>query len=51
MARHGFGRSMAPDRTAPLQEDAVIWPRPGGEREVYVRIIPSQITGRRIEIR
>ena len=34
-----------------LQEDAVIWPWPGGEREVYVRIIPSQITGRRIEIR
>jgi hypothetical protein len=24
---------------------------PAGEREVYVRIIPSQITGRRIEIR
>ena len=34
-----------------LQEDAAIWPWPGGDREVYVRIIPSQITGRRIEIR
>src|SRR5271165_1213811 len=34
-----------------LQEDVVIWPWPGGEREVYVRIVPSQITGRRIEIR
>ena len=34
-----------------LQEDAALWPWPGGEREVYVRIIPSQITGRRIEIR
>ena len=34
-----------------LQEDAVIWPWAGGEREVYVRILPSQITGRRIEIR
>ena len=34
-----------------LQEDATIWPWPGGEREVYVRIVPSQITGRRIEIR
>ncbi len=33
-----------------LQEDAVVWPWPGGEREVYVRIVPSQITGRRIEI-
>ena len=34
-----------------LQADAAVWPWPGGEREVYVRIIPSQITGRRIEIR
>jgi nitroimidazol reductase NimA-like FMN-containing flavoprotein (pyridoxamine 5'-phosphate oxidase superfamily) len=34
-----------------LQEDAVVWPWAGGEREVYVRVIPSQITGRRIEIR
>jgi len=28
-----------------------VWPWASGEREVYVRIIPSQITGRRIEIR
>jgi nitroimidazol reductase NimA-like FMN-containing flavoprotein (pyridoxamine 5'-phosphate oxidase superfamily) len=34
-----------------LQEDAAVWPWPGDEREVYVRIIPSQITGRRIELR
>ena len=34
-----------------LQEDAEVWPWPGGEREVYVRIIPTHITGRRIEIR
>jgi nitroimidazol reductase NimA-like FMN-containing flavoprotein (pyridoxamine 5'-phosphate oxidase superfamily) len=34
-----------------LQADAALWPWPGGEREVYVRILPSQITGRRIEIR
>jgi transcriptional regulator with XRE-family HTH domain len=34
-----------------LQEDAAVWPWPGGEREVYVRITPVQITGRRIEIR
>jgi transcriptional regulator with XRE-family HTH domain len=32
-----------------LQEDAVVWPWPGDDREVYVRIIPSQITGRRIQ--
>jgi nitroimidazol reductase NimA-like FMN-containing flavoprotein (pyridoxamine 5'-phosphate oxidase superfamily) len=34
-----------------LQADAAVWPWPGSEREVYVRILPSQITGRRIEIR
>jgi nitroimidazol reductase NimA-like FMN-containing flavoprotein (pyridoxamine 5'-phosphate oxidase superfamily) len=32
-----------------LQEDTTVWPWPGGDREVYVRIIPSQITGRRIQ--
>jgi transcriptional regulator with XRE-family HTH domain len=32
-----------------LREGAVIWPWPGGDREAYVRILPSQITGRRIE--
>jgi nitroimidazol reductase NimA-like FMN-containing flavoprotein (pyridoxamine 5'-phosphate oxidase superfamily) len=31
-----------------LQEDAALWPWAGGEREVYVRIIPREITGRRI---
>jgi len=34
-----------------LQEDAAVWPWAGGEREVYLRIIPAQITGRRIELR
>ena len=34
-----------------MQDDAVVWPWAGGEREVYVRIIPGQITGRRIETR
>ena len=33
-----------------LQEDAAVWPWPGGEREVYVRIVPREITGRRIEL-
>lgn len=32
-----------------LREDAGVWPWPGGDREVYVRILPSQITGRRVE--
>ena len=43
-------RVMHPAELHRLQEDAAVWPWPGGEREVYVRIIPSQITGRRIEI-
>jgi nitroimidazol reductase NimA-like FMN-containing flavoprotein (pyridoxamine 5'-phosphate oxidase superfamily)/DNA-binding transcriptional regulator YiaG len=34
-----------------LQEDAAVWPWPGGERDVYVRIVPREITGRRIELR
>ena len=34
-----------------LQEDAAVWPWAGGEREVYVRIIPREVTGRRIELR
>ena len=34
-----------------LREDAAVWPWPGGERDVYVRIIPREITGRRIELR
>jgi nitroimidazol reductase NimA-like FMN-containing flavoprotein (pyridoxamine 5'-phosphate oxidase superfamily) len=34
-----------------LPEKAAVWPWPGGEREVYVRIVPSQVTGRRIELR
>jgi hypothetical protein len=34
-----------------VRRDAAIWPWPGGDRDVYVRIIPDTITGRRIEIR
>ena len=34
-----------------LQEDAVVWPWAGGEREVYVRIVPREVSGRRIELR
>jgi len=32
-----------------MMEEAVVWPWADGDREVYVRIVPSQITGRRIE--
>jgi hypothetical protein len=51
-----LGRAPAPRGAHPaelrrLQEDAAVWPWPGGEREVYVRIVPSEITGRRIELR
>ncbi len=34
-----------------LREDAVLWPWAGGTREVYLRIIPAKVTGRRIETR
>ena len=32
-----------------LRDSAAVWPWAGGEREVYVRIVPARITGRRIE--
>jgi len=32
-----------------IQDDAAVWPWPGGDREVYLRIIPNRITGRRIQ--
>jgi transcriptional regulator with XRE-family HTH domain len=44
-------RVLHPAELRRLQEDAVVWPWAGGEREVYVRIVPAHVTGRRIEIR
>jgi nitroimidazol reductase NimA-like FMN-containing flavoprotein (pyridoxamine 5'-phosphate oxidase superfamily) len=38
-----------PSELRHLRESAAVWPWPGGEREVYVRIVPARITGRRIE--
>lgn len=32
-----------------VQRDTTVWPWPGDDRDVYVRIIPDTITGRRIE--
>jgi len=34
-----------------VRRDATIWPWPGGDRDVYVRITPVTITGRQIESR
>jgi transcriptional regulator with XRE-family HTH domain len=34
-----------------VRRDAAIWPWPGGDRDVYVRITPDTISGRRIESR
>ena len=34
-----------------IRRDAAIWPWPGDDRDVYVRIIPDTITGRRIQSR
>jgi nitroimidazol reductase NimA-like FMN-containing flavoprotein (pyridoxamine 5'-phosphate oxidase superfamily) len=44
-------RVVHPAELRHLQEDAPVWPWAGGEREVYVRIVPREITGRRIELR
>jgi transcriptional regulator with XRE-family HTH domain len=44
-------RVVHPQELRSLQEDAALWPWAGGEREVYVRIVPREITGRRIELR
>jgi hypothetical protein len=30
-----------------MREDAVVWPWAGGTREVYIRIVPVKVTGRR----
>jgi nitroimidazol reductase NimA-like FMN-containing flavoprotein (pyridoxamine 5'-phosphate oxidase superfamily) len=32
-----------------MRTEATVWPWPGGERDVYIRVIPDRITGRRIE--
>ena len=34
-----------------MRHDTAIWPWPGGDRDVYVRVIPDKISGRRIESR
>jgi nitroimidazol reductase NimA-like FMN-containing flavoprotein (pyridoxamine 5'-phosphate oxidase superfamily) len=48
------GRAHCVTNPAELQivrRDASIWPWPGGDRDVYVRVMPDAITGRRIESR
>ena len=34
-----------------MRQDTAIWPWPGADRDVYVRIVPDTISGRRIESR
>jgi nitroimidazol reductase NimA-like FMN-containing flavoprotein (pyridoxamine 5'-phosphate oxidase superfamily) len=51
LARGPAHRVAHPAELRHLQEDAAVWPWPGGEREVYVRIVPREISGRRIELR
>ncbi len=34
-----------------MRQDAGIWPWPGDDRDVYVRVIPDTVSGRRIESR
>jgi hypothetical protein len=38
-----------PAELCDLRASAAVWPWPGGEREVYVRIVASRITGRQIK--
>jgi nitroimidazol reductase NimA-like FMN-containing flavoprotein (pyridoxamine 5'-phosphate oxidase superfamily) len=33
-----------------IRQDVEVWPWPGDDREVYVRILPTHITGRRIRV-
>lgn len=44
-------RVLQPYELRHVREAAAVVPWPGGKRETYVRIVPSQITGRRIEAR
>jgi threonine dehydrogenase-like Zn-dependent dehydrogenase len=37
-----------PAELSRLRRDAAIWPWPGGDRDVYVRILPGTVTGRRL---
>ncbi|MGH3191239.1 MAG: helix-turn-helix domain-containing protein [Streptosporangiaceae bacterium] len=37
-----------PAELSRLRRDTAIWPWPGGDRDVYVRILPGTITGRRL---
>jgi nitroimidazol reductase NimA-like FMN-containing flavoprotein (pyridoxamine 5'-phosphate oxidase superfamily) len=34
-----------------MREEAAVWPWAGGTREVYIRVVPVKVTGRRIETR
>jgi transcriptional regulator with XRE-family HTH domain len=34
-----------------IRRDASLWPWPGGDRDVYVRVVPDTITGRQVESR
>jgi hypothetical protein len=45
---HRVAHPAAIDR---MRRDVTLWPWTGGDRDVYVRISPDTITGRRIENR
>jgi transcriptional regulator with XRE-family HTH domain len=44
-------RAAHPAELQHVRRQAAIWPWPGGDRDVYVRIVPDKISGRRIESR
>jgi nitroimidazol reductase NimA-like FMN-containing flavoprotein (pyridoxamine 5'-phosphate oxidase superfamily) len=49
LARGQAHRVLQPGELRRVRETAAVVPWAGGTRETYVRIVPSQITGRRIE--
>ncbi len=51
LARGRAHRVTHPAELGHLRRDAAIWPWPGGDRDVYLRIIADTITGRRIQSR
>ena len=49
LVRGSAHRVAHPAELRHVRRDTAVWPWPGGDRDVYVRIIPDRVTGRRIE--
>jgi len=49
LVRGSAHRVAHPAELRHVRRDTAVWPWPGGDRDLYVRIIPDRVTGRRIE--